>query len=107
LLESGEIVKFLASFSIIIVFIYSIYYYINRAGFKLTAKNGKNIKILETHYFSKNRGFILVKVKNSLFFLSLDENGIKKLKEWEENDSDGFKAMSDEFKRAENEKKQL
>ena len=92
MLETAEILKFLATFSIITIFIYSIYYYINKSGFKLTAKGGKNIEILEARYFSKNRGLILAKVQDTIFFLSMDEKGIKKLKEWKSNESIKLKA---------------
>lgn len=100
MLESGEIIKFLASFSIIVIFIYSVYYYISKSGFKLSPKSGKNIKILESFYFDKNRSFHLVKVKDTLFFVAFDEKGISKLKEWKEGNSE-FKAESDESKKAE------
>lgn len=84
MLETQEILKFLASFSIIIIFIYSIYYFFSKLNFPKT--KGKSIQIIETHFFSRNRGFVLVRVKNSLFFLSIDEKGISKIKEWREEE---------------------
>ncbi|WP_200763820.1 flagellar biosynthetic protein FliO [Nitrosophilus alvini] len=86
MLEYGEILKLLASFSIIVIFIYSIYYYINRSGFGVFGKvgSGKAIKIEEIKHLSKNRSLILVKVKDTVFFLSSDDSGIKKIKEWNE-----------------------
>ncbi|WP_187646988.1 flagellar biosynthetic protein FliO [Nitrosophilus labii] len=107
MLETQETLKFLATFSIIVIFIYVIYYYINKYGLKISSNRDKNIKIIESHYFSRNKGLVLVKIKKSFFFLSIDENGIKKLKEWEEVDIDDNKVMSDEFNRIANEKKEL
>lgn len=82
MLNSAELLKFLASFSIIIIFIYAVYYYVNRYGVKFAHKKEKDIKVLDSHFFSKNRALLLVEVKDKLLLLSMDEKGFSKLKEW-------------------------
>ena len=84
MLDNIEILKFLASFSIIVIFIYSIYYFLLKSGFNLTSKGTKNIKIIESVHLSRNKLLYLIKVKETLFLLSLDEKGIKKIKEWQD-----------------------
>ena len=91
MLESSEILKFLASFTIIIVFIYSLYYYISKTGFKFSPKGGKNIKILETLFFSKNRSLQIIEVNDKIFLLANDEKGIHKIKEWDKKEFNEIK----------------
>ncbi len=90
MLENSEIIKFLASFSIIIVLIYSFYYYIKKSGFKFVPKAGKNIKVLESIYLSKNSSLQIVEVGDFIFLLSVDEKGISKIKEWQKKDFDNL-----------------
>ena len=86
MLDNIEIVKFLASFSIITIFIYAVYYYVNKNSFRLTSKKEKDIKILDSHFFSKNRALFFIEVKERFFLLSMDEKGFSKLKEWEKGE---------------------
>ncbi len=84
MLEYSDIVKLIASLSIVVIFIYAIYYLLNKfAGGSIVQKKGA-IKIEELRYIAKGKGLCLVKVKDELFLLSFDESGIKKLKEWNE-----------------------
>ncbi len=87
-----------------IFFIYAIYYYLSKFNLKITTSGARNIKILESHFFAKNRGLILIKVKKSYFFLSFDEKGIKKIKEWNESDWVEDGDLSDKFHRKKDEK---
>lgn len=86
MLDNVELLKFLASFAIITIFIYSIYYYINRYGIRVANKKEKNINVLETHYFSKNKALLLIEVKDKILLLSMDDKGFSKLKEWEKSE---------------------
>ena len=105
--NSLEIAKFLASFSIIFIFLYAIYYFIKKFGWKPSFKSGKNIEIIDTLFLSKNRYLHLVRVRNFIFLLGIDEHGIKKIKEWQE-DIEELKATSKiVVKKVENEKKRL
>jgi len=84
LLSSFELIKFIASFSILIVMMYALYYYLNRLNKNLSL-GGKDIQILETKILGKNRSICLAKVKGVLMLFACDESGIKVLKEWEED----------------------
>jgi len=83
--DSYEIVKFLASFALLFIGLYAIYYYVRNYGSRLNL-GGKDIQILETRMVGKNRYLILAKIKQSIFLLSSDESGIKILKEWKEGE---------------------
>ena len=98
MLEGSEVAKFFASFIILIVFIYALYYYISKIGLKFTAKNGKNIKILETLFFSKNRSLQLIEINDKILLLANDEKGIHKLKEWDKKEFYETRKQEDEKK---------
>ncbi len=82
--DSFELVKFIASFAILIVMMYALYYYLNRLN-KNFSVGGKDIQILETKILGKNRSICLAKVKGIIMLLACDESGIKILKEWKED----------------------
>ncbi len=79
--DNIELVKFIASFSILVILLYGLYYYLQRLQNRLNLQ-GKELKILETKSLGKNRYIFLVEAKGSKFLLSSDESGIKVLKEW-------------------------
>jgi len=90
LLETQEIVKFLASFSIIVIILYSLYYFLAKSGFSISSK-GKRIEIVDTKSVGRNRGFLIVKVDDREYFFTVDEKGMKKIDQWPlvtENESD-------------------
>ncbi len=78
------IVKFFASFVILVVLMYGMYYYLNYIQKNFQAK-GKNIQILESTMVGKNRYIFLIDIKDSQLLISSDESGIKILKEWEKD----------------------
>ncbi len=79
--ESYAIAKLLASFVIVVIFIYTIYYYLNNYQTKWT-KKGQKIEIVETKMIGKGRYLFLARIKDTEMLLSSDESGIKILKEW-------------------------
>lgn len=83
--NSYEIVKFFASFTLIFIILYAIYYYIQKFGSKLPY-SGKEIEIIEMRMIGKNRFLLLVKVRQKIFFCASDEKGIRVLKEWNASD---------------------
>lgn len=91
MLSSVIIVKFFASFGILVVLMYGIYYYLNHIQKHFQAK-GKNIHILESTMIGKNRYIFLLDIKDSHLLIASDESGIKILKEWEK-DEDSKKSV--------------
>ena len=79
------IVKFVASFVILIVLMYGMYYYLNRIQKSFTTK-GKNIDIVESKMVGKNRFIFLMEINDSTLLVASDESGIKILKEWKKNE---------------------
>ena len=77
-----EIVKFIASFTIIVIILYAIYYYLENIMTKLSPK-GKHIHVIESKMIGKNRFLLLVEVKDKILLLSSDEKGLGILQEWE------------------------
>ncbi len=84
--DSVELVKFFASFAVILTILYALYYYVQNFTPKLTPK-GRYIHIVESRVIGKNRFLLLVEVKDKVFLLALDEGGTKVLKEWERESS--------------------
>ena len=80
-----ELVKFIASFSILVILLYALYYYLQKMQNRFNLQ-GKDLKILETKTIGKNRYLLLVEAKDSLLLLSSDESGIKVIKEWKRSD---------------------
>ncbi len=84
--DYAYLVKFLASLTIVIVALYTVYYALSRYG--LTAKGSKgNIELLEVRPLSRGKSLFLVKVKNSVILLAVDDKSIKKIKEWEDEEA--------------------
>ena len=82
--ESYEYIKFLASFFIVIIFIYAIYYYI--ANFtSLKIQKGGEIEIKERKILGKNRFLYIVKIKDKNYLISSDESGMRVLDRWKES----------------------
>ncbi|SMC09297.1 flagellar biosynthetic protein FliO [Nitratiruptor tergarcus] len=79
--DSYAIIKFLATFSLIIIFLYALYYYFNN-NFPKLSKQNREIKIKETKILGRNRYIYLVEIKDDIILLASDENGIRVLKEW-------------------------
>ncbi len=86
--EIASLLKLAVSFFVVLVLIYGIYYYLNRITPKLLQKKGRFLKIIEISFFSKNKGFVLIEIKNSIMLFSFDEKEIKKIKEWEKKKSE-------------------
>ena len=82
MLDSIDIAKFLASFVLLLIILYALYYYFHNFSSKLPMQ-GKEIKIKEMRMLSKGRYLFLVEVKNKILLLASDENGMKILQEWE------------------------
>jgi len=87
LFEYADYLKFISSFVIILIFIYAIYYAVNRYGTNLVVNKKGKINIEEIRYLSKNKGLFIAHVENSKFLFSFDEKGINKIKEWEATES--------------------
>jgi flagellar biogenesis protein FliO len=87
LFEYADYLKFISSFVIILIFIYAIYYAVNRYGTNFAINKKGKINIEEIRYLSKNKGLFIVQVENSKFLFSFDEKGINKIKEWEATES--------------------
>ncbi len=85
--EYADYLKFISSFVIILIFIYAIYYAVNRYGTNLVVNKKGKINIEEIRYLSKNKGLFIAQVENSKFLFSFDEKGINKIKEWEATES--------------------
>jgi len=87
LLEYSYLLKFIASLIIVIILLYSVYYFVLRyTPFQL--KSGQNIiKVIDIKYISKGKGLILVKIKNSMILLGFDEKNLTKIKEWEDEET--------------------
>ena len=79
--ETLPLVKFIASFAIIVIGMYALYYYLNRFN-KIKAK-GSEIQIKEMQPLGKNRFLVLADIKENTFLLAVDEQGIKVLKEFQ------------------------
>ena len=86
MLDSVYLVKFLASFIVLLVFLYAIYYYIKNYHPQLKSE-GKNIKIIESKIVGKNRVFYLVEVNGTQMLLVADEQGMHLIKEWKQSDT--------------------
>ena len=85
--EYADYLKFISSFVIILIFIYAIYYAVNRYGTNLVVNKKGKINIEEIRYLSKNKGLFIAQIENSKFLFSFDEKGINKIKEWEATES--------------------
>lgn len=84
--DSLEIVKFIASFAIIVIILYAFYYYAHNFTTKLSPQ-GKHIHIIESRIIGKNRFLLLIEVKDKILLLASDERGIELLYEWESQKS--------------------
>ena len=83
MLDDTTVIKFLLSFFILIGSLAFLYYYLNKTGKALPLKTKGEIKIKDIKYISKDKGFILVEVKNNEFFFYFDSSRIKVVKSWE------------------------
>ncbi|WP_456484798.1 hypothetical protein [Desulfurobacterium sp.] len=83
------LLKLIVVFLIIVVSLAVIYFSVGKISFPMKTGRSGSIKFIEIKYISRNRGFVLIEVKDSKILLSFDETGFKKLKEWSnEEDSD-------------------
>jgi len=82
LLEAYDYAKVVASFLIVALFLYGIYYYLGQMGVAPRGRGGGRIRIVETRMVGKNRYLILAEVEGDRLLLASDENGVKILKEW-------------------------
>ena len=85
--DNWEIVKFFASFAIVVIILYALYYYARNFTPQITSSKGKHIHIVESKVIGKNRFLMLVEVKDRVLLLSLDEGGVKVLQKWEKESS--------------------
>lgn len=86
MLDGIYLLKFLASFTILLVFLYAVYYYLKNYHPQLKAE-GKNIKVIESKMVGKNRFFYLVEVNDTQMLLVSDERGVHLIKEWKKRGS--------------------
>jgi len=84
LLEDYNLIKFLIVFSLIIGTLLVIYVYINKVGPLPIQNKKRNIEIIEIRPISKDKGFILTKIKQKTYFFSFDSSGIKLIEKFEE-----------------------
>jgi flagellar protein FliO/FliZ len=81
--------KFLLSSAIVIGLLFVVYYVINRLGLTFPyRKEGQFIKLLDYRPVDRDRGFLLVRVKDREFFLAYDRNGVYLFKDWKKNEED-------------------
>ncbi|BCD68379.1 flagellar biosynthetic protein FliO [Nitratiruptor sp. YY09-18] len=83
MLDNYEIIKFLASFTLLVIILYAIYYYVSNFQPKFKS-GGKEIEVLETKVLGKNRFLYLIKVKDTTMLIAHDEQGMKLIKEWKD-----------------------
>jgi len=88
LLEYTDILKFLSSFVIVVVIIYSIYYGINRYWKGLLPNQKSIIKILDIKFIGKDKGLAVVKANNKYYFLAFSEKNISIIEKWDKLDGD-------------------
>jgi len=82
--EYAQLLKLTASFVVVLVIIYAVYYALNRFN-PVTYLNKKGkIRIEEMQFLSKGKGLCLVKIEDESLLLALDEKGITVLKEWKD-----------------------
>jgi uncharacterized protein YkuJ len=72
-------------FSIIVITLGGIYYYINKFGNFPMSNLKTNIKVLEVKYLTKDKGFALVELKNKIYFFSFDNSSIKLIEKFDKN----------------------
>ncbi len=82
--ESYEYVRLFASFIVVVIVIYALYYYLNNYT---SIKKGGKIKIVESKMIGKNRFLVLCQIKDKELLLGSDEKGITILKEWDKEES--------------------
>lgn len=86
--EDYSIAKFIFSFFIVVLLIYSFYFFIVKYGQKFSINPKGEIKIKDIKFFSKDKGFILAQLKDEEFFFSFDnQNGLKLIKTYKKEDS--------------------
>ncbi len=83
MLDSYELAKFFASFALVVLFLYALYYYFGNNMAKFS-KQGREIVVKESRVVGKDRYILLVEVKGKTLLLASDEKGIRVLKEWKE-----------------------
>lgn len=82
--EYAELLKLAASFVVVVVIIYAVYYLLNRFNAAAYLNKKGKIQIEEMHFLSKGKGLCLVKIRDDKLLLALDEKGITVLKEWKD-----------------------
>ena len=87
--ENYDLIKFVFSFLFIIALIYGFYFIFMRYGQKLSIAPKGEIKIKDIKFFSRDKGFVLVEIKDKQIFFSFDnQNGLKLIKTWEKEKID-------------------
>ena len=86
MLDSIYLIKFFATFSILIIIMYAIYYYLKNHHPQFRSENSQ-IEVIESKMIGKNRYLFLVSVKESEFLLLSDEKGTIVVKEWKKSGS--------------------
>lgn len=71
-------------FFLIVAFLLAIYFFLSKFSFPIKMNGKGEILIKEVKYLGKNKLFLLLKVKDTEFLLSLDEKGVTKIKEWKD-----------------------
>lgn len=82
--EYAELLKLAASFVVVLVVIYAVYYLLNRFNPVNYLNKKGELQIEEMQYVSKGKSLCLVRVGQVRLLLALDEKGISVLKEWDE-----------------------
>ncbi len=86
--EYAELLKMTASFMIVLVIIYAVYYLLNRFNAAAYLNKKGKIEIEEMRYLSKGKGLYLIKVRQEHMLLAFDEKGITVLKEWKDAETE-------------------
>ncbi|RMA97480.1 hypothetical protein CLV39_0093 [Hydrogenothermus marinus] len=88
--EGYDLLKFLLSFLFIIGLIYGFYFLFMRYGskFSITPKSNE-LKIKDIRFLTKDKGFIIVQLKDKQFFFTFDnQNGLKLIEKIKQDNVD-------------------
>ena len=70
--EDYSISKFVFAFFLVILLIYGFYFFIARYGHRFSVVPKGEIKIKDIKFFARDKGFILVNIKNEEYYSFAD-----------------------------------
>jgi len=89
-----EIIKIIFYLALVIGIIYIIQYFFRRTF--IMQNQGKYIEIVDKIYFGPKKGLFLVRIQDKILLISVTDNKISELKQWDELD---FKLEAGEDKK--------